>query len=338
MELRIRDIALARRSFELRATLTVGPETVALVGPSGAGKTSLLRALAGLEHPHRGTIALDGEVWFDADRKIDARPERRRVGYLPQDYALFPHLSVAGNVRFTARRDRPDLLRRLGIDHVAEARPAQLSGGERQRAALARALARDPKVLVLDEPFGALDPVTRRQVRDELAGILATIRLPTLLVTHAFEDASILSDRIGVIDQGEIIALDTPAAIQDHPSTPLVAQLTGANVLEGTATPTADGATVELDGGGRLRTAARASGRVTVAVHPWALVPVAPAGAALTDTIASAHRQAGTLVLRLARFTVHLAHDQRPDVALEPGARIGLTAAPGHVHALAERR
>jgi ABC-type sulfate/molybdate transport systems ATPase subunit len=334
MELRISDIALARRFFELRATLTVGPETVALVGPSGAGKTSLLRAIAGLEHPHRGVIALDSETWLDAGRKVNARPERRRVGYLPQDYALFPHLSVAGNVRFAARRDRPDLLERLGIAHLAGARPAELSGGERQRVALARALARDPKVLLLDEPFGALDPITRSQVRDELAETLAAIRLPTLLVTHAFEDASVLSDRVGVIDQGRIVALDTPAALQDRPATALVAQLTGANVLEGTATPTSDGATILLEGGGFLDTAAPAGGWVSVAVYPWMLVPTAAADALLSDRIIATHREAGTLVVRLERVTVHVPSDHLPDVRLEPGARIGLTVAAEHVHVL----
>lgn len=305
---------------------------MALVGPSGAGKTSLLRAIAGLEHPQAGQITLDSEVWLDVTRRIDVRPERRRVGYLPQDYALFPHLSVAGNVRFAARRDRHDLLERLGISHLAAARPAQLSGGERQRAALARALARDPEVLLLDEPFGALDPITRRHIRDELTGILAAIRLPTLLVTHAFEDAAILSDRVGVIDRGRIIRLDTPEAIQRRPATALVAELTGANLLQGTATPTRDGATVQIDGGGRLDTRAPASGRVTVAVHPWTLTPTPPQDAPLTDTVIAAHEQAGTLVLRLTRLTVHIPRPPDHDGPVQVGTLIGVTVSPEEVH------
>jgi molybdate transport system ATP-binding protein len=332
MELRITDIALARRSFELRATLTVGGETVALVGPSGAGKTSLLRTIAGLEHPHGGQIILDTDTWLDANDGVDLRPDRRRVGYLPQDYGLFPHLSVGGNVRFAARRDRPDLLERLGIAHLAAARPAQLSGGERQRVALARALARDPQVLLLDEPFGALDPITRRHVRDELAEILATIRLPTLLVTHAFEDACILSDRVGVIDHGRIVALDTPTAIQHRPANALVAQLTGANLLHGTAVPTPEGASVQIDGGGHLSTTSAASGRVTVAVHPWTVTLMAPEDAELVDTVTATGRQAGTYVLRLTRLTVQLSHDQQSEMAFEPGTLVGLSVSPADVH------
>ncbi len=302
------------------------------MGPSGAGKTSLLRTIAGLEHPEAGQISLGSETWLDAARRIDLRPERRRVGYLPQDYALFPHLSVAANVRFAARRDRPDLLRRLGIAHLAAARPAQLSGGERQRVALARALARDPGVLLLDEPFGALDPITRGEIRDELAEILGSVRLPTLLVTHAFEDAGVLSDRVGVIDRGQIIALDTPAALQRRPGSALVAQLTGANVLHGTAVPAAGGATVAIDGGGQLQTAESARGRVAIAVHPWALSVIAPPDAALTDTITAVHQHAGTLVLRLTRLTVHVPHRPHPRAPLEPGMLIGLEAPPDDVH------
>ncbi|HEY5319199.1 MAG TPA: ATP-binding cassette domain-containing protein, partial [Solirubrobacteraceae bacterium] len=151
------DIDLPRRAFDLRAALSVGAETFALVGPSGSGKTSLLKAVAGLERPRAGRIALGAELWFDAERGVRLSAERRRIGYLPQDYGLFPHLTVTGNVRFAAKRERPDLLERFGVAHLAHARPRQLSGGERQRVALARALAREPRVLLLDEPFGALD-------------------------------------------------------------------------------------------------------------------------------------------------------------------------------------
>ena len=158
---------------------------------------------------------------------------------MPQDYGLFPHLTVSANVRFAARRDRPDLLERLGIAHLARARPAQLSGGERQRVALARALAREPLVLLLDEPFAALDADTRARVREELSELLRELKLPTLMVTHAFEDAVALAPRIAVLDHGRIEQLAGPAELIDRPATPAVAALTGANVVAATATPSA---------------------------------------------------------------------------------------------------
>src|SRR5439155_1395520 len=187
------DLSLPLRAFDLELALEAGPETVALVGPSGAGKTSVLRAIAGLARPARGTISCGDEIWFDADRRIDRRPEERSVGFVFQEYALFPHLNVEQNVTFGgARADR--LLWRLHIEHLAKAKPSELSGGERQRVALARALARGPKVLLLDEPMAALDPHTRGKVRAELHDLLRELALPALLVTHDFEDAAALAD------------------------------------------------------------------------------------------------------------------------------------------------
>ncbi len=293
-----------------------------------------MRTIAGLEHPRTGRITLDEEVWLDVTRGIDRRPEHRRVGYLPQDYGLFPHLSVAGNVRFAARGDRPDLLERLAIAHLADARPGQLSGGERQRAALARALARDPRVLLLDEPFGALDTITRRQVRDELTEILRLLALPTLLVTHAFEDATALADRLGVIDHGRILQLGPPQEIMRRPVDATVAALAGANVLEGRATPTGAGSEIEIAGGGKLRSSTAATGPVQVAVHPWALELVPVTEAAFIDTIVSTREEGGRLVVRLTRVIarVPLTADGQP--RFEPGAAIGLHASPADVHVL----
>ena len=159
------DVAVPLRSFRLDVALAVGSETVALVGPSGAGKTTVLRAVAGLVRPEAGRIALGGETWFDARVGVHRQPEERSVGYVFQDYALFPHLSVEGNVRFGGKKRAGELLERLGLAHLAPARPGELSGGERQRVGLARALARDPKVLLLDEPLSALDVETRDRVR-----------------------------------------------------------------------------------------------------------------------------------------------------------------------------
>jgi len=328
------DITLRRRAFDLRAELGLGDETVALIGRSGAGKTSLLRAVAGLERPEAGRISLDDEIWFDAARRTHLRPERRRVGYVPQDYGLFPHLSVAGNVRFGGRRARPDLLERLGIGHLARARPGQLSGGERQRVALARALARDPCVLLLDEPFAALDAITRVEVRDELADQLAGLRLPAVLVTHAFEDASALAERIGVIETGVLVQLASPAELLRNPATATVAALTGANVLDGTATPARFGSTVRLPGGGQLRSSTTASGPVMIAIHPWELELADPVSSVLTDDVVSVRPRRGAVVVRLSRFRVELPAESDEGFAVAAGSRVGLRVAPGDVRLL----
>jgi ABC-type sulfate/molybdate transport systems ATPase subunit len=332
------DIVLPRRSFELRAELSLGAETVAVVGLSGAGKTSLLRAVAGLERDCRGKIDLGDEPWLDSRRRTFLSPERRRVGYLPQDYALFPHLSVAGNLRFAARQERPDLLERVGIAALAGVRPGQLSGGERQRVALARALARDPRVLLLDEPFGALDAITRRRIRDELADLLGQLGLPVLLVTHGFEDAVALAGRVAVIETGRLTQVAAPSELIHTPATALVAELTGANVLNGTAAPGPSGSTIPLAGGGTLESAAGASGPVQVAVHPWRLQIVDPVGCGLTDTVRGVHQDRGRLTVRLSRFTVESAWDATALVSLAPGEKVGLRADPETVHVFTARR
>ena len=336
MELSATDIVLARRRFSLRVSLRVADEVVALVGPSGAGKTSILRVLAGLERPESGRITLGEEVWLDAARGLHLRPEQRRVGYLPQDYALFPHLTVAGNVRFAAGRPRPDLLERFGITGLAGERPGRLSGGERQRVGLARALAREPKVLLLDEPFGALDAVTRRTVRGELAAILREIQMPALIVTHAFEDAAAVAGRVGVIDEGRIAQIDPVGELIARPRTAAVAGVTGANLLPGVATRAGSGARVALDGGGELRSRSPVEGRVEVAVHPWSLRLADPAAAPLADTVLGARESGGALELQTTRLLVRLAPDRGPSTPL-PGDRVGLTASPDAVLAYPAR-
>ena len=266
------DIDHGLRAFRLELTLSVGAETVALVGPSGAGKSSVLRTVAGLLRPERGFVRSGSETWLDRARGIDVAPERRGVGLVFQEYALFPHLDVRRNVAFGARDRRvvPELLERLRIDSLASARPTELSGGERQRVALARALARRPDVLLLDEPLSALDTHTRRTVRAELHEFLRELRMPTLLVTHDFDDAATLADRVGVLVDGRVLQLGSAQDLIGSPSDPFVASFTGANLLHGTAAPGRDGLTeVTLDGGGLVWTTSAGSGRVAIAVYPW---------------------------------------------------------------------
>ncbi|HSX21460.1 MAG TPA: ABC transporter ATP-binding protein [Gaiellaceae bacterium] len=254
------DFTLPLRAFDLELKLEV-ERTVALVGPSGAGKTSALRVVAGLAKPSRGRVAFDGEDW------TDLAPERRRVGFVFQDYALFPHLSVRANVAYAGPVG--DLLERLNIEPLADAMPGKLSGGERQRVALARALARKPDVLLLDEPLAALDAHTKSQVRGELSELLRDLGLPTLLVTHDYEDAAALADEVGVLVDGELRQLASPAELVARPNDAFVASFTGANLIHGAAHASGDLTEVLLDSGERVFSTDRGKGAVGVVVYPW---------------------------------------------------------------------
>jgi molybdate transport system ATP-binding protein len=263
----------------LEVELAVEPgECLALAGPSGAGKTSVLRVAAGLLRPAHGRVEANGETWLDTARGVDVPAERRRCGYVFQDYALFPHLNACQNVAYPlvglGRRERRaralELLERLGLGERAEARPGSLSGGERQRVALARALARSPEVLLLDEPLSALDARTRAGATRELADVLRATEAPALLVTHDFTEAAQLGDRVGVIDAGRVVQEGTPSELAAAPRSAFVADFTGAVVLSGRARPGADGLThVELDGGGEVVSPDVAEGEVGVSVYPW---------------------------------------------------------------------
>jgi molybdate transport system ATP-binding protein len=261
---------------------------LALAGPSGAGKTSVLRIVAGLVRPERGVVEAGGETWLDTQRGVDRPPERRACGYVFQEYALFPHLSAWQNVAYPLhgipRRQRREralaLLERFGLAERAGDRPRTLSGGERQRVALARVLARDPGVLLLDEPLSALDARTRASAARELASVLREVEVPTLLVTHDFAEAAQLGDRVGVIDAGRVIQEGTPTELAGAPRSAFVADFTGAVVLTGTAHGGADGLThVELDGGGAVTSTDRGEGAVAVSVYPWEIA-IEPAGEA----------------------------------------------------------
>jgi len=257
---------------------------VALAGPSGAGKTSLLRVVAGLKRPEHGLVACGEETWLDTARGVDLPPERRRCGYVFQEYALFPHLrawqNVAYPLRESARGERRrralELLDRFGLGERAEARPRTLSGGERQRVALARALARRPAALLLDEPLSALDPRTRAAAGRELGAVLRESGVPALLVTHDFGEAALLATTVGVIDGGRVVQMGDPAELAARPASPFVADLTGAVVLSGVARRGEEGLTlVALDGGGNVASTDPGQGPVAVSVFPWE-ISIAP--------------------------------------------------------------
>ena len=205
-------------------------EFVALLGPSGSGKTTLLRILAGLEVPEQG------EVWFGKRNVTNAKPASRGIGFVFQHYALFGHMSVAKNIAFglsvMRRSNRPkksdiknrveQLLELVQLSGLEDRYPSQLSGGQRQRVALARALARDPKILLLDEPFGALDAKVRRELRDALRQIHDQLQLTSIFVTHDQEEAFSLSDRVAVLNQGRLEQFAGPDDIVSAPASGFV--------------------------------------------------------------------------------------------------------------------
>ncbi len=240
-----------------------------LFGPSGCGKTTALRCLAGLERPDDGLIRCGAAVWFDAGQRIHLSPQQRGVGFLFQDYALFPHLTVAENVGYAlaglgrAERFRrvSELLDALGLTGLEGRYPRQVSGGQQQRAALARALARHPRLLLLDEPLSALDGPTRERLRPELRRRLAGFGVPVVLVTHDRTEAMALADHLIVMDRGRVIQQGPVAEVCTCPADPAVARIVGTETVQpGEILDVADGlATVQV-------------GRATLA----ALAPDAP--------------------------------------------------------------
>lgn len=190
-------------------------EFLTIFGPSGAGKTTLMRMIAGLEIPESGMITVDGEVWFDSSKKINLTPQKRSVGFVFQDYALFPTMSVRENLLFAAdnaqqRSNVDELIELVELTQLSHRLPATLSGGQKQRVALARALVRRPKILLLDEPLSALDPVMRQKLQDELSLIHERLGVTTLLVSHDIAETVKLSDRLAHVEAGHIERLCSP--------------------------------------------------------------------------------------------------------------------------------
>lgn len=221
--------------FQLRVAFKAGDAMAALFGPSGAGKSLTLHCIAGLVKPDRGRIALDGETVFDSRQGINLPPQRRQVGYVFQNYALFPHLTVEGNIGYglhflsaAQRRSRvEDALRRVRLEGLEKRFPRQLSGGQQQRVALARTLVTQPRVLLLDEPFSALDSAVRGRLQSELMQLLRQLNITTLLVTHNLPEAYALSERMIVYDAGRIIQDGHRDDVLYRPRTRSVARFTG---------------------------------------------------------------------------------------------------------------
>ena len=303
----------------------------AVLGPSGCGKTTLLRILAGFDDPDHGEVRIAGQLMAGSGGVIPAH--RRRVGLMPQEGALFPHLSVGENIAFgLARAPRAEVaaavqqwLKVVGLDGLADARPHQLSGGQQQRVALARALAARPRVLLLDEPFAALDAGLRTRVREDIAEILRSAGTTALLVTHDQAEALSLADRVALLMGGTVAQYGTPAELYDRPAT-----LAGARFI---------GATVELTGdsrGGVVHCALGAlptrlpvrDGPAVIVVRPeqMRLVDAATGGVATAQVVARRFYGADTIVhVALADGTrIQVRAVAEPATADTDGAPVGI--------------
>jgi molybdate transport system ATP-binding protein len=241
--------------------LRVGRGITVLFGASGSGKTTILHCLAGLERPQIGTIAFGQERWFDSAKRVFQPPRKRGVGFVPQDYALFPHLSVGRNVSYglqeLAAAERAsrvtEILRWLGVEGLAHRLPAELSGGQQQRVALARAVACRPKLLLLDEPFAALDLPTRSRVRGELRQLLRQLDIPTLLVTHDRLEALALGDEVVVLHEGLNVQQGPVHEVFSRPVSLAVAEIAAVETIQpGRVLTTRDGLATVAVGAARL--------------------------------------------------------------------------------------
>ena len=205
--------------FQLSLSLQVAQgEFVALFGPSGVGKTTLLRCLAGLEQPEQGSIKVRGDTWFDSSNRINLAPQQRQVGYMFQDYALFPNMTVYGNLAFALRKGADkkrvyDLLDMMDLGELQHRKPNTLSGGQKQRVALARALASEPSLLLLDEPFSALDAQIRVRMHDELLRLQKHFGLTAIIVSHDVGEVYKLASRVMLMQSGAIVQQGIPIEV-----------------------------------------------------------------------------------------------------------------------------
>ncbi|RKR88291.1 molybdate transport system ATP-binding protein [Micromonospora pisi] len=294
-------IARHRRGPAITADLTLDAgQTLILFGPSGGGKTTILRALAGLHAPDTGRITCAGHTWYDSATRTNVPVQKRGVGYLFQDYALFPHLTVAANITYGMRRARRDhrtrklakLVDLLNLHGLAGRKAGQVSGGQAQRVALARALATDPRLLLLDEPLSALDTPTRAAIRSDLRALLREVGIPAVIVTHERAETYALGDRLALIVDGATTQTGPVADVMDHPANLPAARALGFdNLLPATATAPD---TYQLAGGQQLHLPTTRAGKtVTIAIRAehLALQPHESGDA----TPADGHTLAGTV-------------------------------------------
>jgi molybdate transport system ATP-binding protein len=311
------DVVVSSGEFRLVAALAAAPdEVVAVIGPNGAGKSTLLRTIAGLKIPTEGRIVLDGRVLdlVDGTRaSTHVPPYERRIGFVFQDYRLFPHLSATQNVAFglqassrseNAERLAGTWLERVGLAHRASARPEALSGGETARVALARALATEPSLLLLDEPLGAIDVEARQEIRECLREQLASLACPCLLVTHDPVEAALFASRAVVLEAGRVTQTDSLVELARRPRSEWVARMAGVNLWRGSAA----GSSISIGAGGdtvaMLTVAGDARGEVFAMIRPRAITlhrtrPEGSARNVFALTVAGLHTVEGRVRVEL---------------------------------------
>lgn len=318
---------------------------LAIFGPSGSGKTTILRAIAGLARPAHGRVQCGADTWTDTDGGVFLPPHQRAVGFVFQEYALFPHLTALGNVT-TALGHRPrserrgraaELLRAVHLGGHDAKRPRELSGGERQRVALARALAREPAVLLLDEPFAAVDRAVRRRLQSEIDSLRRTLQVPLILVTHDFEDVLRLATDVLLLDRGRAVAHGALSTLMSRPDLSWLHESVGlGSVFEATVRDVdADRGLVTLtfDGGTLLAPARHLAAttvvRVRVPAREVILATSAPAGLSLhnvlTGTVSSIHDDStlDTVVVQLTVGRLVLLAEVTRDAVSKLAIRIG---------------
>jgi molybdate transport system ATP-binding protein len=351
-------------AFDLDISLAVENGITVLFGASGAGKTTLLDSIAGLQKPDAGRISLHDRVLFDSEKQINLSPGRRSIGYVFQDLALFPHLSVEANVEYglsgikvAERNARVEkMLEGLGISSLRERRPAELSGGERQRVALARALVTEPSVLLLDEPLAALDLPVKVKIADDLRRSIQSLPIPVLYVTHSRDEVFMLGEKMIVLEKGKIVAQGTPHQVMNVPRSETIAQLAGfenifdaevTSIHEDRGTMTCrvgslrfESARVELETP-LVRTEPGAKMRVGISAGDILLATAAPVGLSarniLPGRLVSLSQRDVIVVARVdcgVEMSVHLTLGARDSLGLTPGRPVWLVVKTHSCHLL----